>query len=242
MNCPFRTYDYYCPFQKSYISHTKTRSNFNDSLPLSVNTSEIKSNTEAIQEYLRVPIFSGKISPNILAFINENIKNDILEFKNQMESAAEENMEQLKKQEKAVIPFKISNIYSVTYNENGLLSVSILYEEYINGKNSYIRTAYNYDLKSGTSMSLKDLFKANVDYKTVLDKKIQEKIKLNSQAYFPNTLNNFKGISPYQPFYLDKNNLIIFFEFNEIAPIASEIPTIKIPLYELKGILKPQLI
>lgn len=224
MCCPF------CPFQYSNLYNIK-RCKHNrtplDSNPLNVTFTEINEEKNYIQEHLQIPIFHGEINPQILANINNNIENDILEFKNQLETAAQENAENLKKQGKNIIPFQISNTYLVTYNKKNILSISLIYQEYINGKNSYIKTTYNYNLKSGESMPLKSLFKQNVNYIEILNNKIRAKLKTST----------FKGIAEDQPYYLDDNNLVIFLKFNEIAPLASEIPIIKIPLIELKDVL-----
>jgi hypothetical protein len=116
--------------------------------------------------------------------------------------------------------------------------LSLLFQENINGKNSFIRTSYNYDLNTGKPLSLKDLFKPNVNYTNILNQEIRRIIQQNPSAYFKDTLKNFTGITEDQPFYLDDNELNIYFGFNEIAPIASEIPIIKIPLYDLREVMK----
>jgi hypothetical protein len=192
-----------------------------------------------IQEYIQIPIFSGEINPELLNHINNNIKNDILEFKNQMESAAADSANEMKKQGKHFTPFEISNTYLVTYNKDSILSVSIIYNEHVFGKNSYIRTAYNYDLQTGESMPLGSLFKPGTNYIDMLNRKVRESLQKNSQLYAPNSAIKFHGISEDHPYYLDNYNLNLFFGFNEISPVSGEIPIIKIPLSELRGILKP---
>jgi hypothetical protein len=203
--------------------------------PLTATTTQIKSENDKIHEYLQIPIFKGDINKNILENINTNVKNDIMEFKQQMEEAAEENAENLKKQGKKPTPYEISNIYSITYNKNNILSVSLIYQEYVGGRNSYIRTTYNYNLQTGESMPLKSLFRQNTDYIETLNKKIREQL----QANYPSITSQFTGITEDQPYYLDNTNLVVFLRFNEIAPFVSDIPVIKIPLTEL-GDLKPQ--
>lgn len=195
-----------------------------------------------IQEYLRVPILSGDFNQDILNHINNNIKDDILEFKNQMETAADENAVALEKEGKPVTPFRISNNYAVTYNKNNLVSISLIYHQYINGRNSYIRTSYNYNLENARSMPLKDLFKPESDYISVLNSKIKYILQQNPEEYDLNTITNFKGIAEDQPYYLDNNNLVLFFGFNEISPTSSGIPLVKIPFSELSDILNPQLL
>lgn len=237
--------NYICPFQLSgnyYPKYYMYRHDTSGEKALTTTTQSISSENYKIHEYLNIPVLSGAINPNVLKYINNNIKNDILEFKNQMETAADENAKVLQQAGRPVIPFQISNNYIVTYNKNNLLSISLVYQQNINGRNSYIRTTYNYNLKNARSMPLKDLFKPGSDYISVLNSKIKSILQTNPEDYYPSTASNFKGIAEDQPYYLDNNNLVLFFGFNEIAPTASGIPLIKIPFSELSDILNPQLL
>lgn len=241
MPCPYLAYGSFCPYETYEIYPGMYRFAYSrvDSVPaLTATSTQITNENPKISEYLQIPVFKGNIDKNILQNINSNVKNDIMEFKRQMEEAADENAEALKKQGKKVSPYQISNTYSVTYNKNNILSLSLIYQEYISGKNSYIRTTYNYNLETGESMSLKNLFKQGANYIEALNRKINSSIKMN----YPEIAMKFKGISEDQPYYLDNDNLIIFLRFNEIAPIVSDIPVIRIPLWELSDILKPQLL
>lgn len=241
MLCPFKSHYTFCPFQEYSSYYVKNRNASNEN-PLTVSTKNISSKTSKIHESLQIPVFQGQINPRVLQHINENVKSDILEFKSQMEAAANEYSENLIKQGKPFTPFEISNTYLVTYNKNNILSVSIIYQQYISGRISHIRTTYNYNLISGESMPLRSLFKQGVDYRGILNKLITQKISENKQLYPSISTKQFKGIAEDQPYYLDNNNLVIFFRFHEIAPAASEIPVVRIPFSELSSILKPQLL
>jgi hypothetical protein len=223
-----------CPY---YIKNSY-RSQINN---LNVITDEINSENQNIHEYLKIPVLKGAISPKILDNINSNIKNDIFEFKDQLELSADEDAKEKKSSGSNFSPFQISNNYILTYNKNGLLSISLIFQELVNGRNSYIRTSYNYNLKTGESMPLESLFITGTDYIDLLNKQIIKEIKANSSSYSSNTLSNFKGIAKDQPYYLDNNNLNIFFGFNQISPINSEISFIRIPYENLISILKPDI-
>ena len=92
------------------------------------------------------------------------------------------------------------------------------------------------DLVSGRFYALKDLFKQNSNYVKVLSDIIGEQIKNDPQySYvFPDT---YKGIKPDQPFYVDENNLYIYFTPYEIAPYAAGFPTFKIPFSSIMNII-----
>lgn len=210
--------------------------------PLNVKGQEIRFQDSVISESLRIPEILGNADKRVLNQMNGSFKNDILEFKSQLEEAAKEGAETAKRLGKPFKPYSISNVYQLTYNKNNMVSLSILYNEIIDGRSSYIRVPYNYDVRSGEPISIKDLFKDGVQYKAAINKKIIEKLKAGTVAYPPATASNFKGIAEDQPFYLEGDNLVLFFSFNEIAPQAAEIPVVRIPLSDFRNLIKPQLL
>jgi hypothetical protein len=207
-----------------------------------VTTKDININNKYIKGNLRIPQLSGTSNQPVFNEINKNIENDIMEFKRQMEASALESEEEAKKKGIKFTPFSISNVYNITYDKNNILSLTILYYELVGGKNYYIKTSYNYDTGSGSSLSIGDLFKPGTNYKSLINTIIRKQLSQNKNLYFPGTLENFKGIADDQPFYLDDNNLVIFFGFNEIAPLESQIPVIKIPFSQLRNSLNPRFV
>lgn len=206
----------------------------------SVATKPIAFENKYIKENLRIPILKGTKNQAVLNQINKNVENDIMEFKGQMEEAAREGEEEAIKKGTKFIPYNISNVFNINYNKDNIVSLTILYHEYLGGKNYFIKTSYNYDTETGRSLSLKDLFKPGTNYKDLLNNLIRRHLSQNKDLYFPGTAENFKGIAEDQPFYIEGDNLVIFFGFNEIAPVESQIPVIKIPFAQLQNALKPQ--
>ncbi len=204
---------------------------------LNVITDDLNKENSTIHEFLKIPVLHGNINPEILNNINTNIRNDILEFRNQFETSAEENAKEKEALGLSYKPWEISNNYILTYNKNSLFSISLIFEELINGKSSYIKTSYNYDLKTGSPLPLTALFKQGTDYIGFLNKESLKQIKANSSKYSSNSTASFKGITSDHPYYLDNNSLNLFFGFNEIAPTSSDIAVIKIPYEDLNNIL-----
>ncbi|MDP4147646.1 MAG: WG repeat-containing protein, partial [Bacillota bacterium] len=99
-----------------------------------------------------------------------------------------------------------------------------------------IKIFQHIDLITGRFYELKDLFKENSNYVQVLSDIIGEQIKKGQQHFyvFPDS---YKGISEYQPFYVDENALYIYFLPYEIAPFAAGFPTFKIPYEEIFNII-----
>ncbi|WP_332634131.1 WG repeat-containing protein [Halalkalibacter flavus] len=90
------------------------------------------------------------------------------------------------------------------------------------------------DLKTGTIYELKDLFKPDSDYVKVISDIIGKQIQAEPQHYFPD---QYKGIQPDQPFYVDENSLTIYFEPYEIAAYAFGFPSFTIPFEEIMGLI-----
>lgn len=95
------------------------------------------------------------------------------------------------------------------------------------------------DLISGRFYELKDLFKFNSNYVKVISDIIGNQIKDDDKySYlFPDA---YKGIEANQPFYVDQNNLYIYFAPYEIAPYAAGFPTFQIPFSQLMNIINTQ--
>lgn len=107
---------------------------------------------------------------------------------------------------------------------------------------------YTVDRRTGEMLELKDLFKEDSDYVSVISKNIKEQMKKqmeeDEEIYYwlndPETSAfNFEKIKKDQTFYMnDKGNPVIVFEKYEIAPGAMGIREFEIPRSEIQAILK----
>jgi rubrerythrin len=208
--------------------------------PVTAETKPVKSKSNTIEFDLRIPVIKGLNNQNVQRQINNAIESDIEEFRNQMQHAAEEGSALAKSQGKSFIPYIASTNYSVTYDKNSILSISILYHEYVGGKNVYIRAPYNFDIRNGKSLGLREIFKPGVNYREILNREIRRQLQSNPSIYPPDAAANFKGIAEDQPYYLEGDNLVVYFGFNQIAPTVSEIPVIRIPISRVKPQLRPE--
>ena len=245
MYLPYRYCIANCPFIRN--GHTNAQAyeyirNLAQPNSIIVTTKETKYQNPNIQEDLKIPEIHGISNINVEKSINNSILSDVMEFKNEMEQAAKENADKAAAGGKKFIPYRISAIYELTYNKNNIISFSMIYHEYVNGLNSYIKVPYNFDVVTGRSLSLRDLFIPGVDYRSLINKEIIDQLTKNKEKYFPGTIEKFKGVAEDQPFYLQDESLVIFFGFNEIAPIEAEIPVFKIPLSHFANSIKPILL
>ncbi|MDI9215444.1 WG repeat-containing protein [Clostridium tertium] len=102
-----------------------------------------------------------------------------------------------------------------------------------------IRKTCAIDLLTGKFYNLKDLFKSNTSWINRLNDIIENFIENdpNYEYVFPDS---FKGISENHDFYLDKDNLYIYYLPNEIGPYSAGVITFKIPLIQIQIYLDNQ--
>ena len=99
-----------------------------------------------------------------------------------------------------------------------------------------IRSTPNINLITGEFYSLNDLFKGGIYWSNELNKIIDNMIKTNPN-YESVYEGAFKGINENQSFYVDKDNLYIYFIPYEIAPYSSGFVTFKIPFKEIAPLI-----
>lgn len=242
MYCPYRLCINNCPFLRNQYINPQVYSSMRispQSNSVTVTAKEIKDQKPYIRSDLKIPEFHGIANTNIQAYINNAIQSDVMEFKRQMEKAAQEYGDKAAQNKEKFIPYAISSVYEITYNKNNIISVSMIYHEYVQGLNSYIKVPYNFDIITGRSLMLQDIFIPGSDYKSLINKEIRNELIKNKQKYYPETVENFKGVAEDQPFYLENGYLVVFFGFHEIAPTEAKIPVFKIPLSTFGNAIKP---
>lgn len=133
------------------------------------------------------------------------------------------------KVEQPTFPYELTSNYIVK-NSNEILSLYIDYYQYTGGAHGITtRVPYNIDIKTGKELMLKDLFKEGYDYKSIINNSINNEIAKNPDNYFQGK-EGFNGVNEKQTYYLEENNIIIYFPYYEIAPYAFGMPEFKIPL------------
>ncbi|OFI05942.1 anti-sigma-V factor RsiV [Clostridium acetireducens DSM 10703] len=128
--------------------------------------------------------------------------------------------------------------FNIEFFKNKLLVLEINgYKYYFGAAHGMPTKIYAHiDLTTGKFYELKDLFKEGSNYVEVLNKIIDYEIKNNEDYYYVYP-DGFKSIKPNQPFYVDEENLYIYFYPYEIAPYAAGFPTFKIPFNYIMNII-----
>ena len=139
-------------------------------------------------------------------------------------------------------PYQLYSRYKVTNGQN-VTSFYIDYYQFTGGAHGITsRLSYNVDNANGKELNLNDLFKNGYDYKSVINLEIANAIERDKDKYFTGK-DGFNGIKENQAFYIDRGNVVIYFDIYEIAPYVTGIPEFYIPVekfdqrnmkYELK--------
>ncbi len=130
--------------------------------------------------------------------------------------------------------------YDVYLEDENTISFGISTYNYLAGDaNGQTKVEYyNLDVKDFKFLELKDLFKANSNYKEIINKEIQDKINKDKDNYFTEE-NAFKSIKDNQKFHFDeKGNIVIVFDQYEIAPGSTGTPEFVIQKTLLNNVLK----
>ena len=179
------------------------------------------------------------INPTILNNINSTILLDVNTFKDDMNKEQQEFNNNSINNSLPTKNFKARTNFNVTFNKNHVLSVisrltgftGELYPEYDDLYN------YNYDLLTGNTISLKDVFKDNVNIIEVVSNYINYKIQQQPGMYHTNIKIE---IPEDQSFYLTDDGIVIYFGLDEIAPREIGIPKFKMMFSKFAPYINPR--
>lgn len=213
----------------------------NSKQTLSVSTigsKTIVKNDEYLESTINMPVItnSNKI---VERSTNDKIKNDIFEFYNKSYKEAKQYLKDNPDEENKFV----ANVdFELKKNTDSALSIKVRYYTYSGGAHGFYQDiAYNVDMRTGKFLELMDLFKDNTKYKEVIDEEIKRQIaELEKKDEENIGIYNFKGIKENQNFYLQDENLVIYFDLYDITPYATGIPEFSIDKKLISSMLKPE--
>lgn len=140
--------------------------------------------------------------------------------------------------ENDVLNYNYYGDFNIKYFSNNLLVLEIEGYHYLLGAAHGMpyRKTPTIDLVTGKFYSLGDLFKRGVYWGGELNKIISDMIE-NDKQYEYVFKDQFKGIKEDQDFYVDNNNLYIYFQPYEIGPYSAGFITFKIPFSEIQEMI-----
>jgi hypothetical protein len=186
-------------------------------------------NLDYLKEDIKIPQLVDGNDEKKINLINSVINKDILPKVEEAEKTSKEYFDGVG-QEKPTFPYEIYSKYTIAEDNNLLLSLYNDYYEYLGGAHGITtRTSYTIDKDKESLITLKELFVQGYPYSDIINKKIKEEISKNPENYFDSG-KEFKGISEKQSFYIEGDNLVIYYQLYDIAPYVFGIPEFKIPL------------
>lgn len=210
--------------------------------------SKIEVNPEKIEKIdtnynveLIYPVFSGFSAAEKLNNIirNRNIEN--IGFINGEKTSLLEMKEKNPEFELSNIKLELNQSYDYSISGD-ILSVILTDYMYLGGAHGTTNiVSYTVDTKTGEIYTLKSLFNQDSNYKKYILDKINSMIDKESDLYFEDAKENLakKNTDDFQ-FYIDGNNLVIYFGLYDLRPYAGGIPEFSISAAELKGLLKDE--
>ncbi|MGI6034993.1 MAG: DUF3298 and DUF4163 domain-containing protein [Limnochordia bacterium] len=192
-------------------------------------TKTVREDLDSIEIDLYIPVIEGMTDKALQTKINRQLEDRIMSFSAELASEAERSAEELKETN---LPFRRYQAYTrfdVYGNDKDILSLPITFYQYTGGAHglSFIEST-NIDLESGKQLTLTD-FLTGADRQEILMKAIREQIAAAEEDYFPESL-NLTALPNEGDFYLEGDQLVVYYDSYEIAPYATGIPAFKIPL------------
>lgn len=166
---------------------------------------------------------------NFINFINKKIYEDVLCFK--------EVVQQILSEDESNILINLLTEYTVTFNENNIISIPIEFNQFIGLYNISYINSYNYDFNLEKEIKLKDIFDKVIDYKKFLTDTIKlqlsRKLECCEKEIEDELINLIYSIEIYedQPFYLESDGLVICFSSYEMGNSITNILEFKV-MYE----------
>lgn len=203
---------------------------------ITVDNEVLKKQNKYLKSTLKIPIINSGNS-KIDDKVNQKIKDDILNFYEQSLKEAESFLEDFELDESN---FVADASFEVKKNTSNTISILVKYYKYSGGAHGYYEyVPYNIDLRNGNNITLKEIFKPEVDYKIIIDKEIENQIKeLGEKEKDLDKIYEFYGIKENQKFYLDDGKIVIYFDLYDIAPYAAGIPEFPIIVENIKNQIK----
>lgn len=203
---------------------------------VSVNNDVIKKENKYLKSTLEIPIInSGNLKVDNQ--VNEKMKSDILKFYDQSLKEAQNFLDDFELDESN---FVADASYEVKKNTSNAVSILVKYYKYSGGAHGYYEyVPYNIDLRNGNNVTLKDIFKEDKDYKTTINKEIENQIKeLGKKEKDLDKIYDFYGIKENQKFYLEDGKIVVYFDLYDIAPYAAGVPEFPIVVENIKNQIK----
>jgi Deacetylase PdaC/Protein of unknown function (DUF3298) len=151
--------------------------------------------------------------------------------------AIQQTLQQLLKESSYGKPELVEMIgyYEIKTNEKNVLSLSLIIYSYTGGAHGITKMkSLTFDVNTGKSFALNELFKPNREYIQRLNQLIRIQI---DERKIP-LLDKFPGVKPDQDYYIADKSLFIYYQLYELTLYVYGFPIFPISVYQLQSIVK----
>lgn len=206
-----------------------------------VKTRKLTHTEDAIQVTMEVPQIIGLSDKKFQKKLNRTWLKQALELKNQAIETAREYNKDLLEAGLNPVKFELVTNYTVIPSMPYYLTIHFLEYNYSGGAHGISYQKYvTIDMINQKVLALKDLFQPNTPYQKKINEIIKKQIidRTKQGEYFFEGEAGFQEIRQDQPYYVTpEGDLVILFDYYEIAPYAAGIIAFTIPRTELTDIL-----
>jgi hypothetical protein len=208
-------------------------------LTINVKTVTQKGKKPYIEYQINRPSFHNFSDSKFQNKLNSYYKNSTAKFKSKLEKEAQKYYKETEGSSTPFHPYVANVDYKVPLNKPPFLSLYVNYYQYTGGAHGlYTWKANTFDLNEKKLLHLDDLFQKEDKYKEIIRTEIVRQIKQNESIYFPDAVEKVTSTKKFH-YFLEPDNLVIYFSLYEIAPYSSGIPQFRIPYTLLRDYLKP---
>lgn len=132
---------------------------------------------------------------------------------------------------------EVLGTYEVTVNQKGILSVLFSMYTYVN-RAAHGFTAYSsltVNTETGQVYDFEDLFSPKMNYVPIINNLAQQYIRDKGIQL----IEEYKGITPNQQFYLTPDTLVLYYQVYEYTPYVYGLFRIEIPYSRIANLLSP---
>lgn len=181
----------------------------------------------------------GGVLPDVAKKDGDESSEETSEAKEYLEETAEdkENNEAAGEDGETKETITLSMSFKITYNKDNYLCVVQTYDKNLgkdkkfNGQRSFL-----FSLENATYLSLGEIFDFSEAFVAYVNDKITKGLAEGAYTTYDDN-SGFTGISKNSKFYIDSNNIYIYYDALEISPDKDTVPTFAFPLKDVKKYL-----
>lgn len=198
-----------------------------------VEDNQEKTSSDHLELNLNIPVLSGFDAAET---INELISKNIAAARKEVEDAARFLGEDGSS-------IKAGLTVGYLYSKSGdVVSLWLMYANYTGGAHGlYWIEPYTFNTSTNEIYRFGDLFQEGSASGALVTERVLDKIRQNPDLYFTSAEETVKKYNNDFSFFINGNQVVVFFSLYELAPYAGGIQFFAFTAEELKDILKPEI-